>query len=281
MQLEIHHLTSDDISWAMQLVECANWNQTPNDWRRVLENQAGGSFKAVANDVSVGTVTTTRYGSQLAWIGMMLVHPDYRRKGAGITLMQQALEHLHQFQTSTIKLDATPVGRPLYERLGFRAEWDFERWQRPPSPKVLKLEQSKHHDKHTCGVQEQLQRLRNLDMRAFGVDRISFLARVAEDSRCVFREHGFGMLRPGRIGSYLGPIVSEKHSITESIIAELLQEIEGSVIWDIFPHDPANKQLAQALGFQPVRSLTRMVLGDELIVPQLALQAALCDPATG
>jgi len=60
----------------------------------------------------------------------MLVHPEHRRIGIATRLMSRALEYLQQRQVGCIRLDATPVGRPVYEKLGFISEWQLQRWQR-------------------------------------------------------------------------------------------------------------------------------------------------------
>lgn len=281
MPMDIEPLTIHDITWAMRLVEQANWNQTPSDWRRILGNQAGGCFKAVNSSTPIGTVTTTRYGRQLAWIGMMLVDINYRRRGVGRSLMLRALAYLKQQDTATVQLDATPAGRPLYESLDFRALWDFQRWHRPALSvdELLGVVPPPHSN--YFAARERLQKLRELDQRAFGIDRITWLARVAEDSQSIFRDDGFGMLRPGRMGSYLGPVVAANTATAQAIITELVQSARGPLIWDIFPHVPAHSDLARTLGFEPVRTLTRMALGEELPISEIGLQAALCDPASG
>jgi GNAT superfamily N-acetyltransferase len=83
----------------------------------------------------VGTVTTRAYGRTLGWIGMMVVTPAARHQGVGRALMDMALRHLREAGIPTVKLDATPAGRPLYESLGFSAEACMERWQGIARPK--------------------------------------------------------------------------------------------------------------------------------------------------
>ena len=45
--------------------------------------------------------------------------------------MQHTLDYLSRKPVDWIKLDATPIGRPLYERFGFDYECEIERWGRP------------------------------------------------------------------------------------------------------------------------------------------------------
>ena len=39
-------------------------------------------------------VTTIRYGNTVGWIGMVLVHPDFRRLGIGSKLLREAIAYL-------------------------------------------------------------------------------------------------------------------------------------------------------------------------------------------
>jgi GNAT superfamily N-acetyltransferase len=127
--VEIELLSESHLPGALRLTEQSQWNQTGRDWRRLLQLRPRGCFGASLGGRLVGTVTTVTYGTDLAWIGMMLVDPDFRRGGLGTRLMQTALEHLERIGVNSIKLDATPAGRPLYESMGFRPEGLIERWE--------------------------------------------------------------------------------------------------------------------------------------------------------
>ena len=268
----IQPLTIEDIPAAMQLVEAAGWNQVPADWQRVIEYQPWGCFKAAVEDRLVGTVTSTSYGDELAWIGMMLVDPDWRRQGLGRALMQQAIRALQSAHMQTIKLDATPAGRPLYEQLGFVAQFDFQRWRRGDQAMT---------SSPLSSMPERIGDYDQLDLAAFGVNRQLWLSRLAADSLVHCQAAGFGMLRRGRIADYLGPIVSDSADAAFDIIAKLVANSSSTLFWDIPRQDEALYALARKLGFEPVRVLTRMVLGSDSIDVNLGLQYAISDPATG
>src|SRR3712207_5358548 len=93
-QIKIRLLTENDVPAAMRLKELANWNQTERDWRRLLELEPHGCFAACIENRIVATTTTTTYGTDLAWIGMVLVDPQYRRRGIATRLMHTALDYL-------------------------------------------------------------------------------------------------------------------------------------------------------------------------------------------
>src|SRR5690348_4685599 len=117
-------MTLADIPAGMRLKEQAGWNQLEADWRRLLDWQPDGCFLAELDGAPVGTVTTCRLGA-VAWVAMMLVEAGQRRRGIGRALMVHALDDLDARGVRTVRLDATPLGRPLYETLGFVVETTF------------------------------------------------------------------------------------------------------------------------------------------------------------
>ena len=112
----------------MRLKEAAGWNQTEADWRRLVKLEPDGCFAAIENDQLVGTTTTTTYEDDLAWIGMVLVDPQHRRRGIATRLIETALAYLDG-KVAVVKLDATAEGEPVYEKFGFKTESLVERWR--------------------------------------------------------------------------------------------------------------------------------------------------------
>src|SRR5262249_52273414 len=105
----------------------AGWNQTRADLKRFLKLAGEGAFVASLDGIDAGTVLTFVFGST-AWIAMMLVDESLRGRGIGTALMSQALGYLDGLRVEGIRLDGTPMGRPLYEKLGFVTEYDVLRY---------------------------------------------------------------------------------------------------------------------------------------------------------
>lgn len=269
-QLRVRCLTMADLDSAMMLKDLVGWNQTPDDIRRLIEYEPDGCFIAELDGVPVGTVSTTSYGTALAWIGMMLVHPDYRRRGIANSLMLRSLDYLRDRGVSCIKLDATPLGQPLYEQLGFQSEWTFQRWERSGEC-VASFEPAGQLSPD----------LIQMDRSAFGADRADWLARVASACRVFTAGSTFGMLRPGHFATYLGPVVSYQRNEVESLIVEMLETVDGCMLWDIPQSNGAAEEIAARLGFRPVRQLLRMWCGESCPAGRPEVQFALLDPATG
>ena len=207
----IRIMNRSDIASGEHLNTIAGWNQTEADWGRFLDSSPNGCFVTEVDGRIVGTAATISYENRFAWIGMVLVDPEFRNMGIGTRLLQQAMEHLDRMGVSTMKLDATPLGKPIYSKLGFVSEYEIERWLLtrpvtvPPSPPVV-----------TSDVDEaQLAAICALDREVFGADR-SFLLRslheLAPDLTSVVWSagipQGYALGRKGRFADHLCPCVA-------------------------------------------------------------------------
>jgi len=286
--LVLRGLTPEDLPGADKLRAAAGWNQTLQDWERLLSLDAEGCFVAEDQGEIVGSATTTPYGNELAWIGMLLVDPSRRSQGIGRKLFMHCLDYLQKRKMRCIKLDATPAGQVLYEKVGFQVEWSLMRWDRPaggtimdnPSPCELSIHRLKTSD---------WDEVVRLDREVFGVDRRLLLAQLGEDSShfLVCRGpdetlEGFGLLRAGINAHYMGPLVVRTERAGFRILQQLL--VEGSshrLCWDIPEACSEVRSWAEKQGFTPQRSLIRMFSGNNAS-PGLPLkQWAISDPATG
>lgn len=265
---------------AYELSSLAGWNQTADDWRRLVDLSPEGCFKAVQGGRIVGSVTTTPLGKRVAWIGMMLVHPDFRRRGIARALMLRAIELLRGEGFATIGLDATPLGKPLYEQLGFRTAWRWSRWRNDrPSIAGAGLSTELAFGRGDCLTDELLA----IDRAAVGCDRGEVLRRLAQASSVVVSGDGFAMLRPGRVASQLGPVVAKGPTAARGLIDRIgVGSMKpGSVIWDVPGNRPDADEIPKSLGFVPFRELDRMWLGEALPEGQPHWVHAIADPAIG
>ena len=137
MNVRLRLMTVDDIPEAMRLKDLAGWNQTAADWERFLSAGPEGCFVAEREGRVVGTSTTIVYEGRFAWIGMVLVEQQFRGQGIGTALLERAIQYLDSRNIPCMKLDATPQGRVLYEKLGFVSEYDIERWMLKREPREI------------------------------------------------------------------------------------------------------------------------------------------------
>jgi hypothetical protein len=90
------------------------------------------------------------------------------------------------------------------------------------------------------------------------------------------------MLRPGANADYLGPAVCLRAEGAGELVSGLLSDVgQRPVYWDIPDQNDSAMQIAQKLGFTPVRPLTRMFLGSNTVISDPRRLFGIADPALG
>jgi GNAT superfamily N-acetyltransferase len=224
--MELVTLSPEVLPDALNLSTGAGWNQTAADWLALMTDSPEGCLGIACDGRIVATTTLVCYEKRLAWIGMVLTHPDYSRRGFARMLVSRAIEMAHEREVRTIKLDATNEGHPLYKSLGFRDEQPVERWG---------------CDKQFPVACEDYRR---------------------EQLTPFVESDGYLLHRPGLHAHYLGPCVADNPRTVERLFRRALREIAADhYFWDILPANADAVALARTLDFAPLRKLTRMVLG--------------------
>jgi GNAT superfamily N-acetyltransferase len=242
-----------DLSGAVELSTLAGWNQTLEDWRMLMEISPQACFGMDADRRLVSTATVVGYGRRLAWLGMVLTHPEYRGRGFARALMKHALDYADATGIETIKLDATDQGRPIYEGFGFIEEQPIERWIRLGTGAVPV---SQHRGQTGFPLE--------LDSKAFGADRTQVLQALRRHGYAI-QADGFLCTRAGRSAAYLGPCVAESADVASAMITTCLNNSPGGTwVWDLFPANAQAVAIAAQAGFKRQRSLTRMSRGKAL-----------------
>jgi GNAT superfamily N-acetyltransferase len=257
----IRLMTPADVPFGMRLKEQAGWNQTAADWQRFLDLEPDGCFLALWDGAAVGTVTTCTFGP-VAWVAMMLVDPALRGRGIGRALMMHALAYLEGHGVRCVRLDATPLGEPLYAKLGFAPQYTLTRYEGvlpaagPETDCVTPL--------HAAQFEE----LRRFDRDVTGTDRTRLLDRliaerpgevhiVGEGSAVA----GYLCTRPGTRALFVGPCLATG-SAGPALFADLCRRHAGERIFLDVPdgNRPAVAEATQ-LGLVPQRPLLRMARG--------------------
>lgn len=251
--IALRPLVTDDLGDALALCRQAKWNQTATEWRFFLKTWPQGCLAAVRQGRVIGTAVAITCGKGLGWIGMVLVDQGHRRLGIASRLMEAALA---TFPTGTaVALDATPVGRTVYERLGFSDRDEVVRLRHAGGP----VPEPTVRIRHTLACDAEA--IAHLD-RTSGQDRREVLAAiggwgpgwVAEDAAGI---RGFCGSRPGVAFHGLGPLVADDGEIAAALVMAARRELAGTVGIDV----PARTEWVDrlgALGFVEERRFRRM-----------------------
>ncbi len=248
----IRTMTHDDVPLGMRLKDQAGWNQLPADWHRFIDLEPTGCFVATVDDEAVGTVTTCTFGS-IAWIAMMLVAESMRGRGVGRALMQHALNYLDGRGVQSVRLDATPLGQPLYEKLGFTPQFEIIRFAGKP------LEGVRAHLQHSFD-----DGLYSLDLHVTATDRAKLLRHLIDDEPDTVRTipgEGYLLSRPGAGAAQIGPCIAQP-SYGRTLLLDAMARYAGSpVIVDVPADNDDAVQCVRAAGLDPTRTLMRMTRG--------------------
>lgn len=253
--LHIRTMTAADISLGMALKEQAGWNQTQADWERVLSLEPEGCFVAAVDGAPVGTTVVTALGS-VAWVMMVLVDRERRGQGIGTAMMRHALEYLDRRGLQTVRLDATPLGEPVYRKLGFLPEYTLHRFEgTAPAPPGEVARPAGELD---------LPWVSALDRAATGADRsrlLQHLRREQPDRFWVLEERGFLAVRAGSRAWQVGPCIGDERDVP-GLLARAMRSVAGQMVFlDVPEHHDRLIEDLERQGFRRQRQLLRMYRG--------------------
>ena len=266
----IRVMNVSDLPRAHQIRRQAAFNQTVADWRMLLELEPRGCFVATIGEHVVGTVTSTIYSAELAWIGMVLVDIEYRHQGIAGRLLEYVLEYLDiERHITTVGLDATPDGRRLYDKLGFTVQYSLHRWQGTAPSARNSL------DPRVRPVRpEDTPQLARLDAQVFGVERTSLISSMVEkfgDTSVVIEEDGritgWALRRRGTTRWHVGPLLAHDLQDAQRLLETIVAPISGDEIEVDLVDGRNTRQLAEALQLSRIRPFLRMTRDGSVPAP--------------
>ena len=278
--VDLRPMTSADLVDGMRLKGEAGWNQVEADWRRFLALGGDGCFVAERQGRVVGSVTTCRFGS-IGWVAMLLVEKAHRGAGIGRILLMRALEHLEARGARSVRLDATALGRPLYESLGFRVDFRLGRYGG-------NLPHAGNGEEPLPGRSADPTWIAALDRVVTETDRRVLLDRFLLDNPLECLEsgpvggpiRGYVLWRPGSSADQIGPCIAEPDA-GRALLDDAGRRLAGRPVIVDIPVDHG-EAVAWAIGrgLGQKREFWRMTRG-EAVVEDLARLWASSGPEMG
>jgi len=280
--IEFRDMRHADIGAGLRLCRLSRWDQVARDWERFLAAGPSGATAAVRDGRVIGSSATIRYGARFGWVGMVLVDPAARGEGLGSSLLTHAIESLHDM--TTIRLDATPAGHPLYLKHGFIDECGLRRMEA-----ATVVVRDGPHPAITAMTADDLPEIAAMDRVVFGAPRAELLEWMyagAPESAVVTRRSGrlagYGFGRHGFEFEHLGPIVAIDAGMAEDMTAVCLSRRGGRpFIIDATCHADEWMEFLGQAGFREQRPFIRMHRGGQLPFGEPHLQFAVLGPEFG
>lgn len=283
-ELFIREMQLRDLEAAMRLKSEEGWNQTKEDWQLIFGDNPNLCLVVVAADKVVGTVCAYSYQDKLAWIGMMLVDRNYRRRGLSKRLMREVIQRIGNKQT--IKLDATPAGQKVYEQLGFVKEYSLFRWVRPKE--ALPVSERKINQVQEIDMLD-FPEIISYDQKVFGVNRVKLLNHLFEkfpNGAFLVKDRnqiiGYIFCRLGSKFLQLGPMIASTDIVAKALIARVLEVFEGhDLVLDLGVHHASLYSWLESCGFAKQRELIRMYIPPNKVKEELANYYLITGPELG
>ena len=268
----IRRLGPDDLKRCAALSVDRGWSPEQAKWSLLLAASEVFGVDAPDGHGLAGAVVLTRWASDYASVGMMLVAARYERRGLGRALMEHLLRAAGD--DATVTLFATDMGRPLYEKLGFaavRRNVSFAGRFRPP-PDPGHSQQRGTSGSVRAATEADLPAILALDRAAFGADRGQVVTRLPAFADQVAVLEADGPAGPGIAGyaaawrntpasTVIGPLVAPDGAAAKGLVAALAAKTSTPVRLDLDPDRPELPGWAHARGLEPVGRTVVMARG--------------------
>ncbi|WP_431958942.1 GNAT family N-acetyltransferase [Actinacidiphila sp. bgisy160] len=264
----VRRLTSADLPACSALAISRDWGAEEHKWRFLLTHGTGYGIDAPDGDGLAATTVLTRYAGGLAAVSMVLVAARYEGRGLGRRIMTHVLAEAGD---DTVTLHATDRGRPLYEKLGFRAVGTVVTHRgrfAPAEPAGADGPGGPGAAEPRPFTEADLPALLALDAEVFGADRSPLLRDLPRFAERVLVAEEDGVLT-GYASAWrnadtlvVGPVVAANAAGARRLITAVARDAGTPVRLDLRTGAPgALDGWAAAHGVTPVFPNTLMVLG--------------------
>lgn len=245
----------------MTFQDLAGWNQSLLDWERFLKLNPTGCFTCEVSGAVVGIVTTITYSAGVGCIGTLFVAPSHRHRGIGSNLFKKATEYLEARGAITQRLITPHLGKTMFERHGFVADYEIDRW-------VLHRGAGSSLGTVRAAIPD-LEKILGADREVFGADRSELLRSLHADapdftlaSELEGEVIGYALGRGGSLADHLGPWTAWDQPTARELLEVFLgRSGRDTLIVDCPKGNDMARELLLAKGFRISKPMIHMVRG--------------------
>lgn len=258
------------LEWARQ----EGWNPGLDDAPAFYAADPTGFFVGVVGEVPVGCLSVVKYGEDLAFVGLYMVHPDYRGRGFGKKLWDVGMASA---EGRTIGLDGVVAQQENYRKSGFEIAYRTMRYGGAVViPATEAVRDAVAGRAVTAFSRDRLEQVSRYDAVIFAAPRAPFLAAWCTGAktrhtvllRSSGRMRGYGTIRRCFDGHKIGPLFANTAETAGAVLAALISSAKAaSVTLDVPLANPTAVRLAESFGLTPVFETARMYRGPAPSMP--------------
>jgi ribosomal protein S18 acetylase RimI-like enzyme len=270
-EFEMREMTSSDVDAVGNVTAAGGFGDRREFFRMAIEMPDCRPILAVSEGRPIGTGLGAIHGD-VGWVGVIFVAPELRGRGIGRALTVAVCDILQGAGCRSLVLVATDLGRPVYDRLGFREQTRYHMYPADPldspplPPPGTNLRPIRAADVEAIAV---------LDRHASGEDRRPLIDRFAASGWLLEDERDAGMgagtgeptLRAFLLPTYRGnaALIALRHEDAECLL-DLHRHLvpQGGTAWaGLITENEAGRRLLAERGRAEWRTFPRMVRGPE------------------
>lgn len=265
----IRTMAPREVDIAVEWAAREGWNPGLHDAACYYAADPDGFLLGLLGGEPIATLSAVKYGGHFGFLGFYIVKPGYRGQGYGGRIWDAGLQSL---QGRTIGLDGVLAQQENYKKSGFAFAYRNIRYegvggggQAPANASLVRLSDLPFE---TVGAYER---------PFFPEDRSKFIRAWIGQPGCTAwgilsdnRLAGYGVLRPCRSGSKIGPLYADSPALAESLFLSLIAGLGAGERFylDVPEVNRAAADLALRHGMRAMFETARMYKGE---VPALAL----------
>lgn len=264
----IRPITSNETNLLSDWAANEGWNPGLYDAERFRLTDPEGFLIGLVDEEPIACISAVRYGNDYGFIGLYIVHPDYRGQGYGFNLWKQAMKHL---ENRHIGLDGVVAQQHNYRKSGFNLAYRNIRFQGLANAATG---QHSSHPRLSDAAQASFELLSQFDAQHFFSSRPLFLRNWIQPPHkaLVYIEGsqllGFGAIRACRDGHKIGPLFAQDTHIAETLLSALALEAgQGKIILDVPEVNTQGLELAMKFQLSAAFETARMYCGQEPTLP--------------
>src|SRR5215467_746023 len=266
--LRIRTMRPDEIPIAVDWAAAEGWNPGLCDAPCFSLVDPNGFLIGELDGTPAATISCVNYSTSFAFLGFYIVREDLRGRGHGLRIWNAAIVHAGP---RVIGLDGVEAQQQNYRKSGFKLAYANVRYGGSVvAPDPQRVSVVALNDVPLALVAAD-------DATVFPAPRIQFLrawiGSPGHVARALVRDGqlaAWGVIRPCRMGSKIGPLVGDDRDAVEAVLAALVASSTNSEIFlDVPSINRDAIALAEDLGLAPVFETARMYTGE---IPPLRLE---------
>ncbi|PGT43362.1 GNAT family N-acetyltransferase [Bacillus anthracis] len=256
LKIRVDRLRTENIEDIVALSSYIGWDYNREEIETIFKS---GIVYGVWNERKklIASAAIILYGEALASIGMVIVHPDYKGRGIGKIITDACVKSVSAH--TPIMLIATGEGKPLYEKLGFRAVSYVSKYI---CNSYDANDYCVRNEDYMMNYKEgDLEKIIKIDEYAFGTNRKGFVTkRIMQSEQCIVVKDkeqnvlGYGLSIQTPENKIIGPVVAEDDAMAMRIVHYLAREHHGKLRIDVSEGKKDFMRKLESVGFQKVHT---------------------------